>query len=121
MKNIYLKSIFTIFLVLILSFNVNSNTLNPIAKPVITRGPYLQMGRIDGITIRWRTDIASSTKVTCGTTFGTYPIVAMDNALTKEHIIRVNSLTADTKYYYTIGDLTTILQSDVANQCQCKD
>jgi 3',5'-cyclic AMP phosphodiesterase CpdA len=114
MKIIKLKLIFVSSLLALLSFGVSAKTPKPVA-PVVTRGPYLQMGTVDGITIRWRTDIASASKITCGTTYGTYPLSAVDNASTKEHKVRIKSLTADTKYYYTIGDGTNILQSDMTN------
>jgi hypothetical protein len=75
----------------------------------LTRGPYLQVGKQDSITIRWRTSSATNSKVTWGTAYivspGTYA-----NSLTQdagvpvtEHIVRIGGLTADTKYWYTIG------------------
>jgi predicted MPP superfamily phosphohydrolase len=85
------------------------------ADPIITRGPYLQVGTTDAITIRWRTDVATDSKITFGTIFGTYPLSAIDNAITTEHIIRIKSLLPDTKYFYTIGSSTIVLQSDQSN------
>ncbi|HNG62868.1 MAG TPA: hypothetical protein PLK54_03905, partial [Ferruginibacter sp.] len=42
----------------------------------LTRMPYLQAGKQDSITIRWRTNVATDSKVTWGTSFvatpGTY-------------------------------------------------
>jgi predicted MPP superfamily phosphohydrolase len=81
----------------------------------VTRGPYLQVGTIDGITIRWRTDINATSKVTLGTNINNYTISSEDAILKTEHIVRVNSLTPDTKYYYTIGTQNYVIQGDVNN------
>jgi hypothetical protein len=87
----------------------------------LTRGPYLQVGKQDSITIRWRTSAATNSKVTWGTSYvvspGTYA-----NSLTQdvavpvtEHIVRIGGLTADTKYWYTIGSTTTVWQQTNTN------
>jgi len=72
----------------------------------LSRGPYLQAGSQDGITIRWRTSAAENSKVELGTVYGSYPIVVNDASAVTEHIIRVNGLSTDTKYYYRIGNST---------------
>jgi 3',5'-cyclic AMP phosphodiesterase CpdA len=116
MKKNDLRLIVAIFAIALFSSGVNAKTSKPIVKkPIVTRGPYLQMGTTDGITIRWRTDIASDSKITCGTTYGTYPLSAVDNVSTKEHKVRIKLLTPDTKYFYTIGDAANVLQSDMTN------
>jgi hypothetical protein len=86
---------------------IGVNTLN------VTRGPYLQVGSQTGITIRWRTDVATNSRVTFGTTHGTYTNTVDSATVTTEHIVRLSGLTPDTKYYYTIGSTTTTLQNDV--------
>jgi hypothetical protein len=111
---VYSFKLVIVFLIFNL-FTTHAKTVDPIVKASVTRGPYLQMGTVDGITIRWRTDVATNSRVTCGITFGAYPIVANDDEVTTEHIVRINSLLANTKYYYTIGDSKTIFQSDKDN------
>ncbi len=81
----------------------------------LLRGPYLQVGNQTGVNIRWRTDVVTNSRVTWGTAFGTYPNVVDDGALTTEHNVRVNGLTADTKYFYTIGSSTQTLQATNTN------
>lgn len=84
--------------------------------PVITRGPYLQMGNQTAVTFRWRTDIASNSRVQVGTTPGGNNIAVVDNATNvTEHEIRVTGLSPDTKYYYTIGTTTAVIQGDASN------
>jgi acid phosphatase type 7 len=70
----------------------------------LSRGPYLQAGSQDAITIRWRTSAAENSKVELGTSYGSYPIVVNDASAVTEHIIRVTGLSTDTKYYYRIGN-----------------
>jgi predicted MPP superfamily phosphohydrolase len=81
----------------------------------LIRGPYLQMGNQTGVTIRWKTDIATNSRVTWGTAFGTYPNVVDDAAITTDHVVRVNGLSPDTKYFYTIGSTTQTLQAANTN------
>ncbi len=81
----------------------------------ISRGPYLQMGGQTGITIRWRTDIPTNSRVTYGTTLGTYPNTVNDATVTTEHIVNLSGLSPDTKYFYTIGSSAGVLQSGAPN------
>ena len=81
----------------------------------LTRGPYLQMGNQTSMTLRWRTDAPTNSRVTWGTSFGTYPNTVDDAALTTEHIVTVTGLAPDTKYWYTIGSSTQTLQATNTN------
>jgi predicted MPP superfamily phosphohydrolase len=111
MRNLYnfFLSTFIFSLALISSYVVDAQTL--------TRGPYLQAGKQDSITIRWRSSIATNSKVTWGTVFGTYPNSLTIDVATPvtEHIVRIGGLTADTKYWYTIGSTTLNLQATNTN------
>jgi len=83
--------------------------------PVLTRGPYLQVGTQTSIIIRWRTDIAENSRIRWGTAFGTYPNTVDSAITTTEHIVQISGLTADTKYWYTIGSTTQTLQAANSN------
>lgn len=88
----------------------------PVATPVtLSQGPYLQMGNKTAVSVRWRTNIASKSKVEVGTVLGTYPIVVNDAVLKTEHEIRVTGLNPDTKYFYRIGTDTSVTQGDLNN------
>ncbi len=100
---------YTVTAILLLSLQQFSNAQS------VVRGPYLQAGSQTEITIRWRTDIATTSKVAIGTTSGSYPTSVTDNTSVTEHIIRVTGLTPETKYYYTVGTTTTTLQGDADN------
>lgn len=82
---------------------------------LLTRGPYLNMGNATAVTIRWRTDAATNSRVELGTSFGNYPIVVNDAASVTEHEVRVTGLTADTKYYYRFGSSAQVLQAGTDN------
>lgn len=95
------------------TFDLMTEGYKYVPTPVtLTRGPYLQVGSQTGMTFRWRSNVVSKTKVSLGTSLGTYPIAATDTNLTTEHILRVEGLTPDTKYFYRIGTDTSVLLGD---------
>ena len=81
----------------------------------LTRGPYLQMGNQTALTIHWRTDVPTNSKVCFGTSISNLNQTAVDNSLVTEHEIRLFSLTPDTRYFYEIGSTTTVLQGAADN------
>jgi len=91
--NIPIMKIFTrktislpLFLLLFVCGNSQAQT--------ITRGPYLQVGKQDSITIRWRTSTTTNSKVTWGPAYiaspGVYPNSLTTDVATPvtEHIVR---------------------------------
>ncbi|MGG9971156.1 metallophosphoesterase [Ferruginibacter sp. SUN002] len=86
-----------------------------LTNATLTRGPYLQSGSKDSITLRWRTDAATNSKVKWGIVYGVYTDSIVDAALTTEHIVRIGKLLPDTKYYYTIGATGLTLQQGLDN------
>ena len=100
-----------------LDFNVQMTGVIrvPPVPVTLSQGPYLQMGSKTAVNVRWRTNIASKSKVEVGTVAGTYPIVVNDAVLSTEHEIRVTGLNPDTKYFYRIGTDTSVTQGDTTN------
>ena len=78
---------------------------------LLTRGPYLQMGNQTAVTLRWRTNVATDSKIEVGTIYGTYTLSATNATSATEHEVRITGLAADTKYYYRFGSSTQLLQS----------
>jgi hypothetical protein len=68
-----------------------------------------------GITIRWRTDIATNSRVRYGTTAGNLTNGVSDTTKKAEHIIQLKKLTPNTLYYYSIGSTTQTFQGDENN------
>jgi hypothetical protein len=81
----------------------------------VTRGPYLQMGTANAMTVRWRTNIATNSRVQFGTTQGNLSQTADDANVTTEHEVRVTGLAASTKYFYSVGSTTQALAGNDAN------
>ncbi len=95
-----------------ISFNLQ---LTGSADPSLIRGPYMNMVNQNAVTLRWRTDIPSNTKVEVGTIYGTYPTIFSNATASTEHEIRLTGLNPDTKYYYRFGSSTLIFQSGTDN------
>lgn len=98
-----------------LNFNMRMEGVRRGPAVNLVFGPYLQMGSQTSANVRWRTSIASKSRVMMGTTLGTYPIIVSDNALVVDHDIRVTGLMPNTKYYYRFGTDTSIIQGDSTN------
>jgi hypothetical protein len=81
----------------------------------LSRGPYLNKATQDAIVIRWRTDVATDSKVNFGTIAGSLTQSVADNTVTTEHIVTVTGLTADTKYFYSVGSSGQTIQGDANN------
>ncbi len=94
-----------------ISFDLELTGTGGAATATLTRGPYLQMGNQTAVTLRWRTNIATDSKIEVGTAFGTYPLSATNATSTTEHEVQITGLAADTKYYYRFGSSTQVLQS----------
>ncbi|MEO7308083.1 MAG: metallophosphoesterase [Ferruginibacter sp.] len=102
-------------LCLFLLFSLGLSVTYVADAQTLTRGPYLQIGKQDSMTIRWRSSTATNSKVTWGPVFGSYPNSLTTDIATPvtEHIVRIGGLTADTKYWYTIGYSVGAVNTDL--------
>ena len=78
----------------------------------VTRGPYLQMGTQDAVTVRWRTDAGTDTWVRYGLTAGSLTSSASNATVTTEHELRLTGLAPGTRYYYSVGTASGALAGD---------
>ena len=78
----------------------------------IVRGPYLQKSNSDRITIKWRTDQPTESKVEYGTNLFNLDLAAVETSLKTEHEIELLSLSPNTVYYYRIADFSKVLMSE---------
>lgn len=90
--------------------------LVPVPRPasggvaaLVTRGPYLQSGTPTSAVVRWRTDIATGTRVRYGTAPESLTGIADGEAGVTEHAVTVTGLSPDTIYYYSVGTSTEAL------------
>jgi LysM repeat protein len=81
----------------------------------LTRGPYMNMALQNSIVIRWRTDVATDSKITYGTSVGNLNQSFTDNTITTEHIVTLAGLNTNTLYYYSVGSSTQLMQGDANN------
>lgn len=77
----------------------------------VVRGPYLQLATQNSITIKWRTDNATDSRVIYGLSPASLIFTSTLPASTTEHEIVLSGLLPDTKYYYSIGDGVNLLSS----------
>ncbi|MEN9303460.1 MAG: hypothetical protein RL264_1889 [Bacteroidota bacterium] len=73
----------------------------------LVRGPYLQSPTDKSITIKWRTNSNTNSKVLFGTDSTNLDQVVNLSNSTKEHTVVINNLQASTVYYYVIGNNTS--------------
>jgi len=75
----------------------------PPVVPALTRGPYLQIGTRTSITVRWRTNLPTDSRVQFGLDPESLSDSASDDEVTTEHIVTLSDLLPDTKYFYAVG------------------
>jgi predicted phosphodiesterase len=81
----------------------------------VIRGPYLQVKTDQSIEICWRTDVATNSVINYGTSASSLSQQVVDNNAVTDHFITISALTANTKYYYSVGTTQQIL-STASNQ-----
>ncbi|MFM7725335.1 MAG: fibronectin type III domain-containing protein, partial [Flavobacteriales bacterium] len=64
---------------------------------LLTRGPYLQQATTSSIYLRWRTNVATSSKVSYGPTPGNLISSVVNTASVTEHIVQLTGLQPDTR------------------------
>lgn len=85
------------------------------SKAVLLRGPYLQVPTTSSMVIRWRTSIPSISKVHYGTSPANLNKEVVSKERVKDHIVKIEGLQPNTKYYYAISTATERLQGDKNN------
>ena len=75
----------------------------------VLRGPYLQMGTPTSVVVRWRTDIATDSRVRYGTSPENLAQTADVAVVTTEHVVPLSGLAPDTTYYYAVGSSSEVL------------
>jgi hypothetical protein len=75
--------------------------------PVITRGPYLQLGTTNSMVVRWRTAQPRPSVVKYGRSPDRLSREAKASGTLAEHVVLFTNLQPDTKYFYSIGERDT--------------
>ena len=69
----------------------------------VVRGPYLQIGTPTGVTVRWRTDLPTDSRVRFGPAPEDLSSSAGDVALVTDHEVTLTGLEPATRYFYSVG------------------
>ena len=89
--------------------NPGSGTTLTAPSPTILRGPYLQSGTPSSVIIKWRTDEATESVVHYGLDPNSLTLSASNATSTTEHAVQLTGLSADVKYFYTVGTSSVTL------------
>jgi hypothetical protein len=81
----------------------------------LLRGPYLQIATPTSMTVRWRTSVYDRSRVHYGLSQQNLDMQVSDSTLVSEHIVKILGLKPYTKYYYSIGNLTSTIEGDENN------
>jgi len=77
----------------------------------LMRGPYLQLGTPTSVVVRWRTDVATDSRMRYGLSSDSLTANADDLTPTTEHQVTVTGLSANTRYYYSVGSTSAVLSA----------
>lgn len=99
------KSLYA-FLFFFLFFVLSSS-----AQVFVTRGPYLQKSTSNSIVVKWRTNVATSSRVIYGTDPLAQTNTVLLNTSTTDHEVEITGLSPDTKYYYSIGNANNLIST----------
>src|SRR6185503_2834965 len=73
------------------------------------------IGTPNSTVVRWRTNVATNSRVSIGTTQGTLTTNFDNTTSTTEHEVLVTGLSPATKYFYSVGTTTQQLAGNDAN------
>jgi acid phosphatase type 7 len=74
-----------------------------LSAQTLTRGPYLQMGNDQSVVVRWRTSSSTNSVVRFGASADSLTKTKSQSGARMEHQVRLTGLSANTKYFYSIG------------------
>jgi hypothetical protein len=100
-----------LFFSLLLSFII----CNVTSQVTLVKGPYLQIGTQTSMVVRWETNVASNSRVTYGTSSLALTSTVNAAASVTSHSILITGLSAFTKYYYSVGNSTAVIQQGADN------
>jgi hypothetical protein len=93
-----------------ISFNLSLIAQSAL-NAVVTRGPYLQKANQNSVIIRWRTDIATDSRVDVGVSPILMNNTTTNQNFTTDHEVLVSGLNPNTSYFYGVGHFSQLLAS----------
>jgi acid phosphatase type 7 len=84
------------------------------AQAQLSRRPYLQNGSSTAVTVRWRTEESTDSRVWYGTTQGALDRTVDKDSDSREHEVRLTGLAPETRYFYAVGSTSGVLAGNDA-------
>ena len=81
----------------------------------LVKGPYLQIGTPTSMVVRWETNVACDTKVAYGTSTTALTSFVTNTVSSITHTALITGLTPYTKYFYSVGTTSLVLQGNADN------
>jgi hypothetical protein len=75
-----------------------------VSAQAVVRGPYLQRGTPDSMTVVWRTDVETEGVVRWGAAVDALDQTSETSPSSTQHEVRLTGLEPSTRYYYSVGD-----------------
>ena len=110
--NFCMRSLMAKLIVSITIFLVTTLFTTQVFAQTVVRGPYLQQATDARMVVKWRTSTPTNSVVRYGFNPSNLIFSQVVNGSTTEHEVLLTSLTASTKYYYSVGSSTAILAGD---------
>ncbi len=85
------------------------------AQVTLIKGPYLQIGTPTSINICWETSIPCDSKVQYGTNANSLTLAVTNSSNILSHQAQLTGLLPHTKYFYSVGTTTLVIQGDTNN------
>jgi len=80
-----------------------TTTSSTTTSPAVARGPYLQISTPSSMTVKWRTEVATDSRVVFGTELSNLSGSVTDSNVTIDHELTITGLVSRTKYFYAVG------------------
>ena len=88
-----------------------------LAGPSIVRGPYLQRMAPTGLVVRWRTDVATDSRLCIGSGPQSLLTCVVDQAAVIDHRVELSGLTPQSRYCYSVGSSSEVLAGGDEGTC----
>ncbi|WP_162793978.1 purple acid phosphatase family protein [Runella rosea] len=96
-------------------FDLSIEGVGGCPSATLVRQPYLQIGTPTSVIVRWKTNVATNSKVKYGTDPNNLNLQATLPATTVEHIVPLTGLSPNTKYYYSVGYTCGMAETTLAS------
>jgi hypothetical protein len=80
--------------------------------PGVIRGPWLQSAAPEAITVRWRTNVPTDSRLWLGPAPGALAVAATDTVAATEHEMRLTGLSPGTRHFYAVGSTAGPMAGD---------